>query len=104
MAITYNLPQSGFGVPFHGAYYRIVAASMQRMRVDDPESNAPRFAVMIDVAGYAAKPDSEDTQHIDFRRFHLPADAVEAKEGDTFMAKCYAVIAADPVFAGCTSC
>jgi hypothetical protein len=44
---------------------------------------------MMDVAGYATQPSNEDTKEVDFRRYHCPLAEVEAKTGDTVLAKCY---------------
>ena len=46
MAIQLNLETSQYGTPFAGAYFRIVIASISRMR-----EGGPKFTVMIDVAG-----------------------------------------------------
>jgi hypothetical protein len=89
MAIQLDLTNSQYGIPFAGAYFRIVTASVSRTR------NAEnRHSVMIDVAGYATQPSDEDTKEVDFRRYHCPLAEVEAKTGDTFLAKCYAWVMA----------
>ena len=89
MAIQLDLTNSQYGIPFAGAYFRIVTASVSRTR------NAEnRHSVMIDVAGYATQPSDEDTKEVDFRRYHCPLAEVEAKTGDTFLAKCYALVMA----------
>jgi hypothetical protein len=84
MAIQVDLATSQYGVPFAGAYFRIVTASVMRQRGD-----APRFSVMLDVAGYATAPQDEDTRDVDFRRYHTPLATIEAMAGDNFLAKCY---------------
>jgi len=84
MAIKLDLTNSQYGVPFAGAYFRIVTASISRTR-----SAENRHSVMMDVAGYATQPSTEDTKEVDFRRYHYPLTEVEAKTGDTFLAKCY---------------
>jgi len=84
MAIKLDLTNSQYGVPFAGAYFRIVTASISRTR-----SAENRHSVMMDVAGYATQPSNEDTKEVDFRRYHCPLTEVEAKTGDTFLAKCY---------------
>ena len=83
MAIQINLATSNFGIPFAGAYFRIVTASVSRQR-------GATFSVMIDVVGYATKPTNEDTKDVDFRRYHCPLAEVEAKVGANFLTKCYA--------------
>jgi hypothetical protein len=89
MAIQLDLSTSQYGVPFAGAYFRVVTASVSRTR-----SANNRHSVMIDVAGYAAQPTDDDTRDVDFRRYHCPLAEVEAKTGDTFLAKCYAWVMA----------
>jgi hypothetical protein len=91
MAIQLNMPQSNFGVPFNGAYFRIVTAAASRQR--DP---AMRHTVMIDVVGYAVQPQSEDTAQVDFRRYHAPLTDIESKSGDNFLSKCYAWVMSQP--------
>jgi predicted ArsR family transcriptional regulator len=89
MAIQLDLSTSQYGVPFAGAYFRVVTASVSRTRSADN-----RHSVMIDVAGYAAQPTDDDTRDVDFRRYHCPLVEVEAKTGSTFLAKCYAWVMA----------
>lgn len=95
MAIQLDLTQSQFGVPFAGAYFRIVTAAVSRQR--NPEI---RNLVMIDVVGYAAKPQDEDTKDVDFRRYHAPLTEIEAQVGDNFLAKCYAWVMAQTDMTG----
>ena len=87
MAIQINLENSQFGIPFAGAYFRIVTASVSRQR-------GATFSVMIDVVGYATKPTNEDTKDVDFRRYHCPLAEVEAQAGANFLTKCYAWVMA----------
>ena len=89
MAIQLDLTNSQYGIPFAGAYFRIVTASVSRTRDADN-----RHSVMMDVAGYATQPSNEDTKEVDFRRYHCPLTEVEVKSGDTFLAKCYAWVMA----------
>ena len=84
MAIQTDITTSQFGVPFAGAYFRIVTAALSRTRNADV-----RHSVMIDVAGYATKPLDEDTRDIEFRRYHADYNAIEACVGGNFLAKCY---------------
>jgi hypothetical protein len=95
MAIQLNLSTSQYGVPFTGAYFRIVTASISRTRSADA-----RHSVMIDVAGYATQPTDDDTRDVDFRRYHCPLTEVEAQTGGTFLAKCYAWVMAQDDMAG----
>ena len=95
MAISLDLQQSNFGVPFQGAYFRIVTAAITRQRESDP-----RHSVMIDVVGYATQPTNEDTKDVDFRRYHIALADIEAQVGDNFLAKCYAWVMAQPDMTG----
>jgi hypothetical protein len=95
MAIQIDLSNSQYGVPFAGAYFRIVTAAVSRTR-----SEEVRHSVMIDVAGYATQPQDDDTREVDFRRYHCPLSEVEALAGDTFLAKCYAWVMQQPDMGG----
>jgi hypothetical protein len=95
MAIQVNLATSQYGVPFAGAYFRIVTASVSRVRGDDP-----KFHVMIDVAGYATVPQNDDTHNVDFRRYYAPLVIIEAMAGADFLSKCYAWVMAQDDMAG----
>jgi hypothetical protein len=94
MAIQLDLQSSQYGVPFAGAYFRVVTAMLQRQPLN------PQFVVMIDVAGYAAQPQTDDTKDIDFRRYYAPFSEVEAQTGDNFLAKCYAWVMTQPDMVG----
>lgn len=89
MAIQIDLQTSNFGIPFAGAYFRIVTSSINRQRNS-------QFSVMIDVVGYAQKPTNDDTKDIDFRRYHAPLAEVESKVGDDFLSKSYAWVSSQP--------
>ena len=89
MAIQIDLTNSQYGVPFQGAYFRVVTAAVSRTR-----DSVMRHSVMIDVAGYATAPQDEDTRDIDFRRYHCSLAEVESCLGDSFLAKCYAWVMA----------
>jgi hypothetical protein len=91
MAIQLDLQTSQYGVPFAGAYFRVVTASISRTR-----DATQRFSVMLDVVGYAAQPQDEDTRDVDFRRYHAPLTEVESQEGSTFLEKCYAWVMTQP--------
>lgn len=95
MAIQINLEQSQYGVPFQGAYFRVVLAAVSRTR--NPEA---RHNVMIDVAGYATQPQTDDTREVDFRRYHCELNAVEAQTGENFLTKCYAWLMQQPDMVG----
>ena len=95
MAIQVDLQQSQYGVPFKGAYFRVVTAAIARTR----DENA-RFSVMIDVAGYATAPKDNDTREVDFRRYHTALTNIEVQAGSGFLAKCYAWVMAHPDMAG----
>lgn len=95
MAIELNLKTSNFGVPFQGAYFRVVTSTISRQR-----SEEQRHSVMIDVVGYATKPQNEDTKEVDFRRYYAPLAEVEAQIGGTFLAKTYSWVMAQEDMAG----
>lgn len=94
MAIQLNLQNSQYGVPFAGAYFRIVTAAVSRQR-------EARFSVMLDIAGYATQPTNDDTREVDFRRYHAPLADIEAQVGDSFLAKCYLWAMQQEDMAGC---
>ncbi len=85
MAIQLDLSTSQYGVPFAGAYFRIVTAAVSRTR----DTNN-RHSVMLDVVGYATQPTNDDTRDVDFRRYHCALSDIESQTGDNFLAKCYA--------------
>ena len=95
MAIKVDIAQSQFGIPFAGAYFRVVTAAISRTR-----NVEQRFSVMIDVVGYATQPQDDDTREVDFRRYHAPLTEVEAQAGDGILAKCYAWVMTQPDMAG----
>jgi hypothetical protein len=82
MAIQIDLNTSNYGIPFAGAYFRIVTSSISRQRNS-------QFSVMIDVVGYAQKPTNDDTKDIDFRRYHTSLLEIEAQNGTAFLEKSY---------------
>lgn len=85
MAIQTDIQESKYGVPFAGAYFRIVTAAVCRQRAEAPY----KYTVMLDVVGYASVPQNDDVHHVDFRRYNAPLDEVEAQAGATFLNKCY---------------
>jgi hypothetical protein len=93
MALQLDLTTSNYGVPFSGAYFRVVTASVSRQR-------GASFSVMVDVVGYATRPTNEDTRDIDFRRYHAPLDQIEAQTGATFLEKVYNWVATQEDMAG----
>ena len=95
MAISINLETSQYGVPFNGAYFRIVTAAISRQR-----SGGAKFSVMIDVAGYGTANPGDDTRDIDFRRYHVALEHIEAQQGAAFLDKCYAWVMAQADMAG----
>ena len=95
MAIQINLETSNFGVPFTGAYFRVVTASVSRTRNADK-----RHSVMIDVVGYATQPTNEDTKDVDFRRYHCALSDIESQSGNNFLTKCYAWVMSQADMAG----
>jgi hypothetical protein len=93
MAIQIDLSTSNFGIPFAGAYFRIVTSSISRQR-------GSQFSVMIDVVGYAQKPTNDDTKDIDFRRYHTSLLEIEAQNGTAFLEKSYNWVASQADMAG----
>lgn len=95
MAIQIDLTKSQYGIPFNGAYFRIVTAAISRQR-----QGGPKFCTMIDVAGYGTAAPDDDTREIDFRRYHVPLEEVDTQPGATFLDRCYAWVMAQPDMAG----
>jgi hypothetical protein len=93
MAIQLDLQTSNYGVPFSGAYFRVVTASIGRQR-------GATFSVMLDVVGYASRPLNEDTRDVDFRRYHVPLLEIEAQNGTAFLEKSYNWVIQQPDMAG----
>ena len=95
MAIKIDLANSQYGVPFAGAYFRIVTAAISRQR-----AGGPKFSVMIDIAGYGTATPGNDTREVDFRRYHVDLAEVNLRKGATFLDKCYAWVMAQSDMAG----
>lgn len=97
MAIKVDIQNSQFGVPFQGAYFRIVTATVSRLRANE---SGEKFSVMIDVAGYATEPQNDDTREVDFRRYHAPYSEVASMPGANVFDWCYAWVMRQPDMAG----
>lgn len=95
MAIQIDLANSQYGVPFAGAYFRIVTAAISRQR-----EGGPKFSVMIDIAGYGTATPGDDTRDVEFRRYHTSLDDIEAQSGAAFLDKCYAWVMAQDDMSG----
>ena len=95
MAIQINLSASQYGIPFQGAYFRIVTAAVSRTRDADN-----RHSVMLDVVGYATQPQDDDTRDVDFRRYHVAASEIYAQPGENFLAQCYSWVMTQADMAG----
>jgi hypothetical protein len=95
MALQIDLENSAFGIPFEGAYFRVMTTAISRERSDNP-----RHTVMIDAVGYAAKPQNEDTREVDFRRYHAPLCEIEAQQGSEFLQKVYHWLSQQPDMTG----
>jgi len=95
MAIQIDLTQSQYGIPFAGAYFRIVTASISRQR-----AGGAKFSVMIDGAGYGTATPGDDTREVDFRRYHTALEDIEVKQGAAFLDKCYAWVMTQADMAG----
>ena len=92
MASQIDLEISRLGVPFKGAYFRMLTAAVAR--------HGDGFFVLLDVVGYAVKPIEPDATYIDYRRYRVPIIEVEAQKGDTFLAKCYEWVMQQPDMQG----
>lgn len=99
MAIQIDLQSSQFGVPFASAYFRIVTAAVSRQR-----QGAHKFSVMLDAAGYGTSTPGDDTQPVDFRRYHAPLEDIEAQAGATFLDRCYAWLMMQDSMSGAVAC
>lgn len=97
MAIQLDIQNTQFGVPFAGAYFRVVTAVITRQR-----QGAHKFMVMVDAAGYGTSSPTDETQPVDFRRYHASLEDIEAQFGTEFLAKCYNWVANQPDMAGST--
>ena len=95
MAIQIDLTNSQYGIPFAGAYFRIVTSSISRQR-----AGGAKFAVMIDIAGYGTATPGDDTREVDFRRYHTALEDIEAQQGATFLDKCYSWVMSQADMAG----
>ena len=95
MAIQIDLTQSQYGIPFAGAYFRIVTAAISRQR-----AGGAKFSVMIDIAGYGTATPGDDTRDVEFRRYHTSLEDIESQSGAGFLDKCYAWVMAQADMAG----
>ena len=100
MAIQHNITEeaSEFGIAFNNAYYRIISFNMHR-RSDVNNT----FWVAIQLVAYATSSPSDSTREIDLKNFHASLEDIEAKTGDTFLAKCYAWVMDQDDMAGSTA-
>jgi hypothetical protein len=98
MAISLDIQNSQYGVPFNGAYFRIATAMIGRSI-----STGPKFSVSIDVAGYITDTPDNHTKEIDFRRYHVPLEDIESQDGDTFLERCYLWVMSQEDMSGSTA-
>ena len=100
MAIQNTIAEgsSQYGIAFDNAYYRIATAAISRQRGDDP-----KFTVMIDLSAYATATPTDDTREVNFIRYNVSLDDIEAASGDAFLDKCYAWVMAQDDMAGSTA-
>ena len=98
MAIQIDLATSKFGIPFNRAYFRIVRTAIERTR--DIE---PKFTVVIQVSGYAAVLQNNNTAEVDFREYRALMTDIEAMAGENFLSKCYAWVMTQADMAGSTA-
>lgn len=92
MAISLDIEQSQYGVPFNGAYFRIVTVQIHRQRLSD----GSKFVAYISVAGYGTNEPTDETKNIDFRQYVASLDVIETQSGDTFLNKCYSFVMSQP--------
>ena len=95
MAIELDIPQTQYGISFSGAYFRIV--NVHIMRTANINFH---FNVIVDLAAYATNPQSEPIREVDMRRYQCPIDEIEVQSGDTFLARCYQWVMAQPDMVG----
>lgn len=86
MAIKVDIQNSKFGVPFQGAYFRILNVSISRGHLTE---SVGKFSVTIDVSGYATEPRDNNTREVDFRRYRAPYSEIVAMPGDNVVECCY---------------
>ena len=100
MAIRNNIEEgaSQYGIAFNNAYYRIVTSAISRQRGSDP-----KFEVMIDLSGYASNSPTDDTREVDFKRYNVSLDEINASSGDMFLDKCYSWVMAQDDMSGSTA-
>jgi len=104
MAIQNNITESAsqYGIAFNNAYYRIVTAAISRQR-GDPKSAPSPFQVMIDLSAYATSSPTDDTREVDFKRYNVNLDDINASSGDAFLDKCYSWVMAQDDMTGSTA-
>lgn len=95
MAIQLDLQESSYGVPFQGAYVRIVNVNI--MRIYSPHV---KFKVVIDVSAYATNPQEASFREVDMRRYQCLLEEIEVQSGDNFLARCYEWVMAQPDMVG----
>lgn len=95
MAIQIDPQQSKSSTVFAGSYYRVVNTSINRTG-----NEAARFMIMIEIFGYATKPESEGVEAVDSRRYFVRLGDIENMAGDTFLAKCYTWLMAQAEMTG----
>jgi len=100
MAIRNNIEEgaSQYGIAFNNAYYRVVNASVSRQRGSDP-----KFPVMIDLSAYATASPTDDTREVDFKRYNVSLDEINASSGDQFLDRCYSWVMTQDDMAGSTA-
>jgi hypothetical protein len=100
MAIRNNIEEgaSQYGIAFNNAYYRVVNASVSRQRGSDP-----KFQVMIDLSAYATASPTDDTREVDFKRYNVSLDEINASSGDQFLDRCYSWVMTQDDMAGSTA-
>lgn len=100
MAIQHNITQeaSDFGIAFNNAYYRIVSAGINRT----PHPTLT-FHVTIQLLAYATSSPNMHSRDVDVKNYDTELSEIEAKTGDSFLAKCYAWVMDQDDMAGSTA-
>ena len=95
MAVKIDIETSACGIPFPGAYVRIIHAITGRQ-----SSGAHKHMVAIDALAYATDSPPTEAQSVATYRYEVPLEDIEAQAGDAFLARCYAWLMQQDGFEG----
>ncbi len=93
MALTKLITSTTLEADFPTAYGRVVTVNVSRKR-------GGGHSVMIDVAIYAKQPTVEDTQSVDFRRYHLDLNDLPSGVGANPINRAYEYLKTLPEWGG----